>query len=108
MSRDTVTITTPVRKTEIVLNTYITGREFEYVQEPIMKAMDMKASANGVPQFGGLDISKITESNHRMLEKMLVSVGGVTENLVNSVLDLPHQDYQYVVDKVNEITKKNT
>lgn len=108
MSRDTTTITTPHNPVEVVLNTYITGREFEYVQEPLMKAMDIKAGATGVAQLGSIDISKVHESTHRLIEKMVVSVGGKTENVIDIVLDMPQTDYQFVIDKINELTKKNS
>lgn len=108
MSRDTTTVTTPIKGLVITLNTYITGREFEYIQEPLMKAMEIKPNAAGVAQLGAVDITKVNESTHRLIEKMVVSVGDVKTDLVDAVLDLPQLDYQFVIDEINKLTKKNS
>lgn len=107
MARETTTIVTPVTKTEVVLNTFITGREFEYIQEPLMQAISTKGSLTNL-EVGGMDISKISESKHRMIEKYVVSVGGSTEKVVDAVLDMRHADYEFVMTELDNISKKNS
>jgi len=108
MIEEQKTITTPVRGIEVVLKTYLTGREFEYVQSPLLQAMSIRPEGQGNNmKFGNLDVDKIQESTHRLIEKHVISVGGKTEDAVNLVLDMHNDDYQFVVEQIQELSKKN-
>lgn len=106
MERQTKTIQTPEMKIEVKIYTYITGREYEYTQEPLFQAMAVTPSMSGDVKMGEINIAKVQESTHRMLEKMVVSVGEKKEDLLNVLLDMPQPDYQFVLDQINELIKK--
>lgn len=107
MERETKTITTPKMNVEVVLHTYITGREAEAIQDPLFKAMSVKPTREGKEmQVGDIDTSKVRESNHLALKFVVKSVGGNPENVVDALLDMPSEDYNFVVESVEEITKK--
>lgn len=107
MARETKQIETPVSKQVIVLNTYITGREFEYVQAPLFEAMSLAPAPIGEVSVNNININKVNESTHRLLEKLVVSVDGSTENVLDTLLDMRKDDYEFIVDTVNEMSKKN-
>lgn len=107
MERETKTITTPITKKEVVLHTYITGREAEAIQAPLLKAMKLQPNKRGEDvQMGEIDTDKIRESNHIALKSVVKSVGGQSEKVVDDLLDMPSQDYDFVVAAVDDITKK--
>lgn len=106
MTRETKTITTPTGNQTVVLNTYITGREYEYVQAPLFESMSLAPSPIGEVNMNGFNIAKVNESTHRMLEKIIVSVDGSTDSVLDKILDMQHSDYQFIVDTVNELSKK--
>lgn len=107
MERQTSTITTPITQLEVVLHTYITGREAEAIQSPLLKAMKLQPNKRGEDvQMGEIDTDKIRESNHIALRSVVKSVGGNTDNVVDTLLDMPASDYDFVVNAVDEITKK--
>lgn len=108
MTRETKTITTPAGNQAIVLNLYITGREFEYVQAPLFEAMSVdQPSLIGEVKMNNINIAKVNESTHRLLEKIVVSVDGRTDAILDTLLDMRQSDYQFIVDAVNELSKKN-
>jgi hypothetical protein len=108
MERETKTVETPAQKKAIVLNTYLTGREYEFVQEPLLQAMQIKPGVNGKEtQLGALDVSKVQESSHRLIEKFVVSVDGKTDGILDAVLDMHQEDYQFIITTINDLSKKN-
>lgn len=107
MERETTTITTPVTSTVVELYTYITGRDAEAIQAPLLKAMKLQPNKRGEDvQMGEIDTDKIRESNHIALRSVVKSVGGKTDKVVDLLLDMPSQDYDFVVAAVDGITKK--
>ena len=107
MDRENREVVTPVKAHKVVLTTYLTGREFEYVQAPLLQAMTVKAGGIGQDvQMGNIDISKIQESTHRLIEKVVVSVDGNSDKVLDLILDMHQEDYQFVLDAVNELSKK--
>lgn len=108
IERETREIETPVSKAKVVLHTYLTGREFEYSQGPLLQAMKVRAATkeDGV-SFGDIDVEKVQETTHRLIEKLVVSVNGNKESVLDLVLDLPNEDYQFVVSEMNDLAKKN-
>lgn len=107
MDRETMSLETPVKKSQVVYYTYLTGREYEYIQTPLFQAMPMTPSAGGDVKMGQVDVTKIQESTHRLLEKLVKSIDNKTEGLVDVVLDMPQKDYQFVIDALNALSKKN-
>lgn len=109
MERETKTIETPVQKKKVVIYTYLTGREFEYAQQPLFEAMAMRPdSSNKDIKFGNIDVSKVQEATHRLIEKHVVSVDGNKENTIDAVLDMHNDDYTFVVETLQELSKKNS
>lgn len=107
MDRDTLSLETPVKKSQVVYYSYLTGREYEYIQTPLFQAMPISGSSTGDVKMGQVDVSKIQESTHRLLEKLIKSIDGKTEGLVDVILDMPQKDYQFVIDELNALSKKN-
>lgn len=96
--RPTIKIELPITKQEVILKEWITGREYESMQEPI---------------FNGSDDKNINKSDfmktviHNSLQAFLVSIGGITENVVEVALDLPYQDYDFILKEINSLKKKD-
>lgn len=108
MERETKTIETPISKTQVVIYTYLTGREFEYAQTPLLQAMSVRPEGpNNSVKFGNVDVEKVQEATHRLIEKHVVSVNGKSENVVDAILDLHNDDYQFLVEAIQDLSKKN-
>jgi hypothetical protein len=104
---NTHTITTPIGSQEVEFKDWITGREAEYIDELAYEAVSVKADATGKTVIGSVDINKIvTETNHRKIEKFVISVSGSTENVLDAVLDMHEEDTQFVLDHIDGQRKK--
>jgi hypothetical protein len=100
-------ITTPIGSQEVELKDWITGREAEYLDELAYEAVAVKADVSGKADIGNIDLKKIiTETNHRKIETYVVSVGGKSEGVLESVLDMHEQDTQFILDAIDEQRKK--
>lgn len=108
MERETKTLELPVTKAKVVIYTYLTGREFEQVQAPLLQAMAMSPEGQGKNvKFGNIDVAKVQESTHLLVEKHVVSVNGNKDKVLDQILDMPNEDYQFVVESIQELSKKN-
>jgi len=97
-------ITTKIAKAEIELKDWITGREQEYIDEPI-KNLKAKMSMDGKGEID-FNIGEITnEQTKRKVEVVVIKVNGSNENVWQKIQDLPNVDYQFVLEEVNKIIK---
>lgn len=104
MERNTIEFTLPITKKIVKIKEWITGREYEEMQKPLYENYKMRTE----------DGKQMTEMNGDLLDKVnklalstyLVSIDGVTENLIDTALDLPYQDYKEIKDQIDEIQKK--
>ena len=104
--RPTITMELPISKTKVVLKEWLTGREYEAVQKSIYEAVKTQADPQTGIKMSEVDMTKLAELNHNGIKAYVVSVGEKKEDLLNVILDLQQQDYQAVVDKINELSKK--
>jgi hypothetical protein len=113
MERETKKIITPVDKIEVEIYTWITGGELEEIQDIYLK--DYEVSVGGDKPNATLNGSMVKTINHKQIEKLIMSVKGIKENVLQSILNLKSSDYQFVIEEINkvvnaqpELEKKNT
>ena len=100
MNRETITLKLPVSGFDIVLNKYLIGRE--------RRALANVYLDNGlkVNETGKIDAinSKMTDAAQDLAWKItVVSVNGKND-VIEEILNLHQDDYQFVTDEVNKIT----
>lgn len=107
MERETKKITLPITKTEVEINTYVTGREKRaltnlYLGGDINYDIDSQ-------KVKGLNMEIVDKAQDLAWKTVVVSFGGKKDgddgfSIVDAILDLRAEDYQFVVDAVNEVT----
>lgn len=102
--RETKEYTTPSGR-KVVLNSYITGRENREITNIFLEKAEMTMVGN-TPNITGIkgDITNLAEN--KTIELMVVSVDGQTDNVLDTILDLPTQDYDFIVLTMNELKGK--
>ncbi len=104
--RPTQEIITPVGKNKILIKEWMTGREQEYIQEPIINAVSFRQNERGTADMTDFKTSAISESTHRTVEMMVVSIDGKPENILNTALDMHKDDYEFIIAEIEKIIKK--
>lgn len=119
MQTPTHTIETPIGKHKVELREWITGRQREYINEPLYSSVKAKPSVQngkGDMQMGDFDVNNfITQSGHRELETFVVSVDGQKEVDLDGrrlkawefILDGMHEDdAEFVKNEIDKTAKK--
>jgi len=105
-TRETKFIETPITKTKVEIKTYITGREQQNVEVNAHENMVLKAKnldKNKTPEmdvpvgnFGAL-------RSNEYIKVIVVSVNDSKENILDTILDLPLPDFNFVAQELNKI-----
>lgn len=104
---ETTKITTPVGNQTIEIRSWITGRQAEYIDELTYEAVAVKANIGGAADIEKVDLKKIiTESNHRKIETFVVSIDGVKDRVLDTVLDMHEEDTEFILSAIEEQRKK--
>lgn len=104
MERETKKIQSP-NKHEIEIYTYATGREVRVIEGKYYAKAKLDLVA-GQPKITDMDLSAQFEVEQEMVRLLVKSVDGKTENILDTVLDLRSEDYEFIIASLNEITKK--
>jgi hypothetical protein len=104
MERETKEFLTPIDKHKVRIKTYITGGELEQIEEILYKRIKL-SSVEKDANINLNDISFITEQTHKTIEIMVVSVNGKSENILEEVLNMKSEDYKFIQEKIEEVTK---
>lgn len=100
---------TTIQGIEVEYKEWITGRESEYINEPIMEATVMKMTVvdgQPAPSLDNFKNKAITDMIHRSIESVIVSINGEKDSILEKVLDLKRDIYDEIVKLVDEVVKK--
>jgi hypothetical protein len=89
---------------KVVLASFITGRQKRYINDAFLEGVEI-SSGTDKPQFS-VSGEKANVATDRAIESVVVSVDGQTENKVDLVLNLPAQDSDEILAKINEVTSE--
>lgn len=89
-------------KKVVELKDYLTGRDIEEIEAPTKSVM-MRINEQGKPA-GEVNVGEAkARSIHKAIERVVISVDGKTEQVLDAVLDLPVNDYRLVLREVDKI-----
>lgn len=98
-------IETPIAKDKIELKVWLTGGDRRAIDSILSDEMNISMSGPemGVTGFKGSVMSKMQD---KTFETVIVSINDSKENIVQRVLDMRDEDFDFVVEEINKITKK--
>lgn len=87
----------------IVLQEYLTGREQRAIKNALWvgKTMQLK---DGKGETEALPMDQMDVSTDKTIELMVVSIDGNSKDILNQVLEFRDQDYNDLLDKIEEMT----
>lgn len=102
MNRETTTFETPISKDKVEIKTYLTGRERRALTDVYLQSgVDFNAETQDVK---GIKPDIINKAQDVAWLNVVVSINGSTENIVDTILDMRSEDFNFVTNKVNEVT----
>lgn len=102
--KEQVEVTTPITKKKIVLRGYITGRIKQEIEAIFLNSTSMVAGQEDTPEMtfnGGVAL----QATNKAIELIVLSVDGSSDNVLDLVLDLPEQDFEFIKGEVNKIQR---
>ena len=104
MDRETKTIETPISKQSVVLYTFLLGREKRALTNVFLgKSLNISLDSQNVT---GIDSAVIEQAQELGWKTVVVSIDGSKENIVETILNMRSEDYDFVVAAVNELTSQ--
>lgn len=112
MEREYKEITTPVSGQKLKLKSWLTGRERREIKAILLQDVKIEASEKSE---SGNETEKTTASyavgggvlqrmQDKAFETVIVSIDGSPEDVVNKVLDMREQDFNFVVKEIDAVT----
>lgn len=99
--RETKEIITPIDNHKVVLKSWLTGGEKRSITNTMFE--NTSFSSQDLKDFNlkGEMLSKIQDESIKMV---VVSVDSNSENVLEKILDMKSEDYDYVLNRCTEIT----
>src|SRR5579884_104667 len=90
---------------KVVIHTYLTGREKSAIDGAITSALKLTPSLNPAEKAKASEVSGAfyAEVEQKMMQYMVVSVDGETTSPLDTLLDLPSPEYDFVKKEVDSI-----
>jgi len=105
MPRETVELKTSGGHS-VVHKTWLSGREFNQIESVYLAAANMQIGEDGKPKMGTINPNIEMDASKKLIEVSVVSVDSKTESLVDTVLDLPVEEYNEVISALKKISGK--
>lgn len=99
MERETRSLTTPVKKQTVIIKDWITGREKRAITEVFLNGSEFQEDGNK-PKFKG---ELVNTSQDITIKTLVVSVDGKTDNVLETVLDMHSEDFEFLITEINKI-----
>lgn len=102
MERETKEIITPISKQSIKIKTYLTGRERRALTNIYIESgVEIDSETQNVK---GIKPEVIDKAQDLGWKTVIVSIDDTTDNIVDRILDMRSEDFEFVAKAVNEIT----
>lgn len=103
MDREQITITAPVDNHKVTFYSYITGREQRAINSALYAQANIEVSDDKpvISNINSKDI--ITAIQDKMIETLITSIDDSQDNILEKVLDMKGQDYDFVIKALNDV-----
>ncbi len=102
---ETKIIETPVGKHKVEIKCWLTGADKRAIRNVYTSNVEIGIKENE-PDIKNISGSIIDKAEDRAIETIVVSIDGVKENIIQTLLEMRSEDYDFVMDSINEITSK--
>lgn len=89
----------------LIVKTYATAREHQLIQKTLLSSTKFEVSGE-TPRMSDFDASVIFDMHAELIRQMVVSLDGSEEKIVERCLDLPSEDFDTIVDTLDQLVSK--
>jgi hypothetical protein len=108
MERETIKITTPLEKHEVVLKAWLTGGERRALRNAFLSKMDISVGEDKVNTEKVNSAEVIEEAENKTFETVIVSIDGDSKDIVKRLLEMRDTDYNFVTEEIKKITEEKS
>ena len=104
---DTKTIKTP-NGHKVVIKSFVSKRDQRKIMS-VMNDVELTVSTDG-STTPNIKFEKASELENATIESLVVSVDGKIENILDTILDMKTEDFDYILSELNDVQqglKKN-
>ena len=105
MDRETKEIVTPIGKAKVVLKAWLTGRERREIRTVLLQEVKFERTGESdiAPEYS-IQGSVLNKAQDKAFESVVVSVNGSTEKIIDTILDMRDEDFDFVVKEIDMVT----
>ena len=100
-NRETIKVTTPVKKHKVVLKAWINGREKQKIDGAMFNSITTEGE--GVNLKPVMNDTMLAGQENARIEAVVVSVDGVEDNILDTVLDMRAKDFEFIANHAQKI-----
>lgn len=106
MERETKEVTTPIGQQKVVLKEWLTGRERRDIRSVLLEEVNFEQNTDSSEAKPAYKIhgSVLNKAQDKAFESVVVSVDGNAENIVNIILDMRDEDFDFIQKEIDKIT----
>lgn len=98
---ENIKLTLPISNIPVELKPYITARDKRAIRDILLSSTNINPTGG----ISGVNTSAINKAEDKTFEIVVLSIGGSMDKILDRIMDLQGQDYDYLLKKVGEITE---
>jgi len=102
MPNENINIKLPISGSDVELKSFITAREKREIRSVLLGAADFDIAGKSV---SAIKPETINQAEDKTFELIVVSVNGNKESILETIMNLHSQDYEFLLIEVNKITE---
>lgn len=106
--RESNEIVTPVENKKVLLKAWLTGREQRNIRSSLLSGIKFSANSDekSVPDYN-FDGDTLNKMQDVSIKNVVISIEGVTDNILDTILDMNSKDSDFIMQEIEKITKTN-
>ena len=105
MDRETKEFITPVAKQKVIIKAWLTGREKRELRDIMLKGVNFSVKGDSFETDETDAGEAIKKAEDKAITTVVVSIDGKKEGILNAILDMKGDDYDFVLNEVDKVTK---
>lgn len=111
MERDNKEIITPIGQQKIRIKAWLTARERRSIRAVLLEGVEFSTKEGDTENLMSnykMNASSMDKMQDKTLETVIVDINGSPENVLEAVLDMREEDYNFIIKEIDKVTGEQT